>query len=146
MSPNCTLVFGNFIYKTQLLGIILSHASNEVGTKSLVPFKGNALQAFLADSHADKFIVDRCVVYWDEAIGLEHAKEFVEKIVGILSDKLQEIMDVGLMKSSIMARAYDGSFGYISCLLPNFQDSVEGTSRKSTAEKDVVKWDELAHE
>ena len=57
-------------------------------------------------------------------------------------DKLQKVMNVGFMKSLIMTMN-DRLLGHIPCLLPKLQDPVKSSSRKSTAEKDVVKRDKL---
>ena len=74
-----------------------------------------------------------------EAIGLEHAEEFIdsEKVVGILTDKLQKVVNVGLMKSSIMT-IHNSFIDYIACLLPKLQDSEKSTLRESTAEKNII--------
>ena len=69
-------------------------------------------------------------------------KELIEKIVRILTDKLQKVMNVGFMKSLIMT-TNDCLLGHIPCLLPKLQDPVKSSLRKSTAEKDVVKRDKL---
>ena len=55
----------------------MGHARNEVCTQSLIPFKGDVLQWFLAHSSTDKLVMDSSVMYGDEAIGLEHAEEFI---------------------------------------------------------------------
>ena len=62
-SPNHTIIFGNLIDKTQLVGIKLGHASNELCTQSLILFDSDALQVFLAYSNTDKFIMYHRVVY-----------------------------------------------------------------------------------
>ena len=78
-------------------------------------------------------------------IGFEHVKELIKKIVGILMDKLQKVMNVGFMKSSITT-TNDCLLGHIPCLPPKLQDPVKSSSRKSTAEKDVIKRDKLTLE
>ena len=74
-----------------------------------------------------------------EAIGLEHAEEFInlEKVVRILTDKLQKVVNVGLMKS-LITTIHNSFIDYIACLLPKLQDSEKYTSRESAAEKNIV--------
>ena len=69
-------------------------------------------------------------------------EEFIEKVVRILMDKLQKVVNVSLMKSSITT-IHNLFIDYIACLLPKLQYSEKSALRESTAEKNIVKGKKL---
>ena len=86
--------------------------------------------------------MDRRVVYRDKAIGFEHAEEFIKEVVEVLTNKLQEVVDVGLMKRSI-STIHDSFNNYITCLPPSLQDPEKCASREPAAEKNIAKREKL---
>ena len=54
----------------------------------------------MAHTGAPEFFVYRRVVYRNKTIGLEQVEEFVEEIVGVLSNELEKVMNVVAMEPS----------------------------------------------
>ena len=73
-------------------------------------------------------------------IGLQQVKEFVWKVIRILMDKLQKVVNVGMMKSLITtAQDWFIDYGDVTCLAPKLHNSVKSALRESTAEKNIIK-------
>ena len=51
------------------------------------------------DTSMFELLMDGCIVYGDKAVGFQQIEEFIEKVVGILTYKPQEILYIVMIKN-----------------------------------------------
>jgi hypothetical protein len=73
-------------------------------------------------------------------------KEFVQEVVRILSDKLEEVLDIVVIEEVMFAAVRGGIDDYITCALPKLEDMVEHLLGQPTALEDVFEIEQMAFE
>jgi hypothetical protein len=127
----------HLINKTKFIQLILGHPTDEFGTACFVALNCDLLKLFSADTLTEKFIVNGCVVDGDEAIGLEEREQFVQKIVWILLDKLEEKMNIFVIEDAKPATQALRVRHDIACGSSKVENLVAGSLEKATAIEDV---------
>jgi len=86
----------------------------------------------------------RSVVNRDEAIGLEKIEEFVEKVIRIVADKLEEVLDVVTIEATDTTTSLGYIIDNIAGRTPQAKDAKESSTRDTAAQKNVMDGEETA--
>jgi hypothetical protein len=110
---------------------------NEVNPTIFILFYRDTPKLFAADSSSNKFVVDDSVVYRNETVRFEKEKELVEKVIGVLLNKPEEILYIVVVQESNLTCEGFPLTDNIPGFVPELQDVVESAFAEATAADNV---------